>query len=442
MIQSPAVGGGLPINGEKDFVSIGVLYMKKVFQYVRSMRFGIFLLILVAALSVVGTVIPQGKDLAWYAQTYKSLHGTILMLKLHDIFGSWYFRLLLILLGLNLTLCSLVRIRSVIRSTGTETARLIKMQNCFSLNEAQRKTVREGLLAMRCREEQTEDGVCIFRKNGFGRYGSFLTHLAILLTLLFGAAALYLPQITDKTCLPGESLTMEDGTEIRVESFRIEDAEGRLDFTSEINIRLPDGRESGVHEIKVNHPLSFGTWKVYQQTYSTAGSITVQNLNTGLEDTFTLTELVFLSLDGVNGLWYEQLYPDMIRDPSGNVTLISNVSGSYPNPVYQVETASDGVYTPILAFPEDELQVGDLRFTFNDPVEYPGLRIKYTPKVVNVLLITAFLMLIAGLYVTFFCQPVLVKMDKEGCAVGGPKPEGMLFAVQGWLEETQKGENR
>lgn len=416
--------------------------MKKVFQYVRSMRFGILLLVLVTVLSVIGTVIPQGKEISWYAQTYKSFHGVILMLKLNAVFQSWYFRLLMVLLGLNLTLCSLVRVRSVAKARAAETDLLLKAPDRFALDEAQRKTVRDGLLAMHCREEEVENGVRIYRKNGFGRYGSFLTHLSILLTLIFGAAALYLPQITDKTCLPGEALTMDDGTEIRVESFRIEDAEGRLDFTSEINIRLPEGRESGVHEIKVNHPLSFGTWKVYQQTYSTAGSLTVRNLNTGMEDTFTLTELVFLSLDGVNGLWYEQLYPDMIRDPSGNVTLISNVSGSYPNPVYQVETASDGVYTPILAFPGDELQVGDLRFTFNDPVEYPGLRIKYTPKVVNALLIAAFLLMIAGLYVTFFCQPVLVKLDDDGCAVGGPKPEGMLLAVQGWLEETQKGENR
>ncbi len=416
--------------------------MKKVFQYVRSMRFGILLLVLVTVLSVIGTVIPQGKEISWYAQTYKSFHGVILMLKLNAVFQSWYFRLLMVLLGLNLTLCSLVRVRSVAKARAAETDLLMKAPDRFALDEAQRKTVRDGLLAMHCREEDAENGVRIYRKNGFGRYGSFLTHLSILLTLIFGAAALYLPQITDKTCLPGEALTMDDGTEIRVESFRIEDAEGRLDFTSEISIRLPDGRESGAHEIKVNHPLSFGTWKVYQQTYSTAGSITVQNLNTGLEDTFTLTELVFLSLDGMNGLWYEQLYPDMIRDPSGNVTLISNVSGSYPNPVYQVETASDGVYTPILAFPGDELQVGDLRFTFNDPVEYPGLRIKYTPKVVNGLLIAAFLLMIAGLYITFFCQPVLVKLDDDGCAVGGPKPEGTLLAVQEWLKETQKGENR
>ena len=423
--------------------------MKKLFQTFRSMRFGILLLVLIAALSVIGTVIPQGREISWYAQNYRSLHGTILMLKLHDVYHSWYFQLLLVLLGLNLTLCSLVRIRTVLRSAGTETERLLKAQDNFTLSEAQRKTVREGLLAMRCREEQAGNEVFVFRKNGFGRYGSFLTHLAILLTLIFGAAALYLPRVTDQTCLPGKALTMDDGTEIRVESFRIENAEGRLDFTSEISIRLPDGRESGVREIKVNHPLSFGAWKVYQQTYSTAGSITVQNLETGLEDTFTLTDLVFLSLDGTNGLWYEALYPDMIRDPSGNVTLISNVSGSYPNPVYHVETASDGVYTPILAFPGDELQVGGLRFTFEEPVEYPGLRIKYTPRVINGLLIAAFTLMIAALYITFFCQPVLVKLDGEGCAVGGPKPEGMLLAIQGWLEEpaarsreeNRKGEN-
>ena len=78
--------------------------MKKLFQTFRSMRFGILLLVLIAALSVVGTVIPQGREISWYTQTYRSLHGTILMLKLHDVFHSWYFQLLLVLLGLNLTL--------------------------------------------------------------------------------------------------------------------------------------------------------------------------------------------------------------------------------------------------------------------------------------------------------------------------------------------------
>ena len=408
--------------------------MKKLFQYLRSMRFGILLLLLIAAFSVLGTVIPQGREIKWYVETYPTAHPAIFFLKLNDVFNSWYFLLLLVLLGLNLILCSLVRIRSVSKAKKKEKETLLKQPETFALSAGQRDSVLNGLRAMHCKEEK-EGTSLVFRKNSFGRYGSFITHLSILLTLIFGAGALYLPTSVDRDCLPGESLFLEDGTEIRVESFRIEDETGRLDFTSEISIRLPDGRESGVHEISVNHPLTFGQYKIYQQTYGTAGSVTIRNLTTEGEDTFTLTELVFLTLDGVNGLWYEQLYPDMIRDPSGNVTLIANVSGSYPNPVYQVETASDGVYTPILAFVGDELQVNELLFRFEKPVEYPGLRIKYTPRIVNALLCASFLLMIAGFFITFFCQPVLVRVDETGCAVGGPKPESMRLSVQEWIQE-------
>ena len=55
--------------------------MKKVFNYIRSMRFGILLLVLIAVCSVAGTVIPQGREIAYYAQTYRSFHGVILMLR-------------------------------------------------------------------------------------------------------------------------------------------------------------------------------------------------------------------------------------------------------------------------------------------------------------------------------------------------------------------------
>ncbi len=413
--------------------------MKKVFQFLRSMRFGIILLFLIAALSVVGTVIPQGREVAWYAQTYRGFHGVILLLGLYDVFSGWFFQLILLLLCLNLTLCSLIRIRSVSAMRKGEKEALLKLPAGFPLSGVQRSHVLSSLRAMHCREETEQESI-IFRKNGFGRYGSFVTHLSILLTVLFGAGAIYLPTSIDQTCLPGEAIQMEDGTTIAVKSFRIEDSSGRLDFTSEIEVQLPDGRESGVREISVNHPLTFGPYKVYQQTYGTAGSVTVRNLLTGGEDAFTLTDLVFLSLDGVNGLWYEALYPDLIEDPSGNVTLVTNTSGSYPNPVYQVETASDGVYTPILAFVGDELQVGDLHFRFEEPVEYPGLRIKYTPKAVNVLLCASFLLMIAGFYITFFCQPVLVRVDHDGCAIGGVKPEGMQIAVREWIEEIDKEE--
>ena len=54
--------------------------MKKIFNYLRSMRFGILLLALIGICSVVGTVIPQGREIAWYAQNYRSFHAVILLL--------------------------------------------------------------------------------------------------------------------------------------------------------------------------------------------------------------------------------------------------------------------------------------------------------------------------------------------------------------------------
>ena len=82
---------------------------------------------------------------------------------------------------------------------------------------------------LRCRETVIGDAV-VYSKHGFGRYGTFVTHLAILLTAVFGALALYLPTVTDETCMPGEAITMPDGTKIAVESFRIENDTGELDF--------------------------------------------------------------------------------------------------------------------------------------------------------------------------------------------------------------------
>ena len=62
-------------------------------------------------------------------------------------------------------------------------------------------------------------------------------------------------------------------------------------------------------------------------------------------------------------------------------------------------------------------------------MEYPGLRIKYTPPLVNALLIAAFVLMTLALFITFFLPPVVVKVDGQGCAVGGPKPEGMRIEL-------------
>lgn len=412
---------------------------KKLINFLRSMTFGMILLGLILLCSFPGSVIAQGNPPDWYVQTYPDWHGVILKLGLDDVFGSWYFITLLALLCLNLTLCSLIRVRNVVKASKKASASAAARKTKVFLTEEGTAQLRK-LLEDRHYKKETFGQTTVYSKNAIGWYGSFLTHLAILLILLFGAAALYLPEVTDQTCFPGERLTMEDGTAIAVESFRIENEEGKLDYASIIEILLPNGKRSGQQRIRVNHPLSFGGYKVYQQTYGTAGAVTVRNTETGGEDRFVLNEMCFLSLDSVNGIWFEALYPGYIRDESGNFTLITQTSGSYEDPVYQVLLASEGVYTPVMVFPGETLSVGGVDFTFEEPVEYPGLRIKRTPEAVNTLLFAAFGLMILGLWFSFFQMPAIVAVREEGYTVAGPKPQGLELELAALLETDTRNE--
>ena len=90
---------------------------------------------------------------------------------------------------------------------------------------------------------------------------------------------------------------------------------------------------------------------------------------------------------------------------------------------------ADGEFTPALAEPGETLELMGVRYAFNAPVDYPGLRIKHVSALCNGLLIFAFTLMIAGLYITFFHEPVLVKVDAAGYAVGGAKPERMRLEL-------------
>ena len=410
--------------------------MRKAFNYLRSMRFGLLLLGLIGLCSVVGTVIPQGREIAWYAQTYPSFHGTILLLGLNRVFESWYFIVLLVLLCLNLSLCSLLRIRRVVKASKSETERAARLPDAVRLSPEGVEKLREYMDSMRCKSE-TLDGATVYRKHAVGRYGTFITHLSILLTVLFGALALYTPTVVDRDCMPGESIFMEDGTEIHVTDFRIADETGRLDYQSHVQITLPDGRQSEVAELKVNHPFSFGPYKLFQQTFGTTGSVTVTDLD-GSEFISYINRGDVLMIDDQNRLLIDTLYPDYAMSPDGEIVFDTVTTGAYPNPIYTGLIIADGERTPFYALPGQALTLSGARFAFNAPVDYPGIRVKHVSPLVNALLVASFTLMIAGLYITFFYEPVLVKVSDTGYTVAGPKPERMRVELGEELREYEE----
>ena len=395
--------------------------MRRSLRFFRSMRFGMILLVLVMALSVVGSLIPQKEQAMTYVRAYGAEKATLLMaLGWNDLFHTWYFLALEGLLCINLLLCSILRFPRTVHA-GEQLMKTAEDSSTETpCDSAQLQRMKEFLLSHGFRKRNAATGE-VYTRHFLGFYGSFLTHLSILWVLLFGSLVLMTPQTEDLTVMPGESLVLSDGTRILCESFHIEDGEGKLDYASTLHAISADGKQEKIQEIRVNEPMRFGNYKVYQQTYGTAGRVRIVNHATETEDTLFLTESCFLSIDGQNGVYFEALYPGFVQDDDGNYTLVTNTSGSYPDPVYRIQTIAEGMSTSVLAFPDETLSLGEIDFTFLLPAEYPGLRIKHVSSVFYGALYFGFGLMIAALYLCFFMVPAAVSVREDGYSVVSPK---------------------
>lgn len=396
------------------------------------MTFGMILLVLIAACSVAGSLIPQQREAMEYVSRYGADAAEwIMRLGLHDVFSAPYFIVLMAALCLNLLLCSVIRVVKL-RGAGK------RLQAAAAAMERKPAPADQlhAYFARRGYRKTKQGSVTLYSKYAVGFYGSFLTHLALIVLLVVGAATVYGADVQDRTVMPGQTLTLEDGTTLTVNAFQIEDETGRLDYASRIVMKDGKGNESPQTVVRVNEPLRFGGYKVYQQTYGTAGAVTVVNAHSGGSDTLSLTEPVFLTLDGRNGVYYNALYPGYTQAEDGGVTLITSTSGAYHDPVYDLRVVSGGQTAPVLAFPGETVTIGDVSFTMEAPVSYPGLRIKYLSGAILGALYASFAFIVAALYVCFFMRPVCVAVGEDGFAVASPKPQlGLQLELESLVGE-------
>ena len=400
------------------------------------MKFGMLLLVLVIGCSLAGSLIVQQREPMEYVNRYGSeMAQVILFLQFDDVFSAPYFIVLMAALCLNLTLCSLVRLPRVMKAKKELEAQADHAMLQKEVSAAQANKLR-AYFDKRHYRRREHAGRCVYTCNGLGYYGSFLTHLSFLLILLVGAGAVIAADVKDQTVMPGETITLSDGTRLTVDSFRIEDETGRLDYASILSVESADAGKRIQQQIRVNEPLSFGSYKIYQQTYGTAGAVRITNLVTGVSEEMALTESCFLTLDGRNGMFFNALYPGYVTAEDGSVTLVTSTSGAYSDPVYDIISVADGAMTTVLAFPEETLTIGDVSFTMLKPISYPGLRIKHMPSVILWLLYATFLLMVVGLYLCFFMVPTAIVVEDTGYTVLSPKTQtGLLIELEALLEE-------
>lgn len=385
------------------------------------------LLALVALLCGLSSLIPQGRELPFYAENYPRAYTLIYRTHFYDVFSSWYFVLLMGLLCLSLLVCSVQMFRRALKSSREDVQKAAALPNAEQLEPGQLELLRRWAASRRYREEQIGDSF-VFHKNRIGYWGLFLLHISVLLVVFFGVFALAMPRVTDLDCRPGESVSLEDGTEIAVESFSMKNENGQLDYASRIQITLPDGQRSASQEIKVNYPMTFGRVKVFQWTYGVSPAVMTRSKLDGTVQFFDLDRPAFLSEDGFTGVQYLGTFEAEDQDdPTAEKTVF-----------YQVRLVSNGVSMPDMSvLPGESVSLGDWEFIFEDPY-YPGLRVKEMPfPYANSLLEAAMVLLLLGMFLCFYLRPVVVRADETGYTVAGPRPDKLRLELRKLLQKEE-----
>ena len=233
-------------------------------DFLSSVRFGVTLLCVLVVLSMIGMLIiqqnVQGFD-AYYASltpAEKLVYGS---LGFFDIYYSWYFKLLLLILSLNIILASIDHFPSawayVVRPKLTATRKWLLQQPQHSevsssivdeneiAERIQQAFKKNGLRTQVTRFEETEyavtkagnkdfdnisksEKVVVFGESGrFNRLGAYVVHVALLTLFLGHFVALQTGFDADVRMIPG------DATD------QIEMIQFNLDKRERFNVQLP-----------------------------------------------------------------------------------------------------------------------------------------------------------------------------------------------------------
>ena len=194
-------------------------FLEKGLDFISSVRFGIFLLILLVILSLLGMLIVQqnvnGFD-AFFASLMPAENLVYGYLGLFDVYHSWYYLALLLLLSLNIVLASIDRFPAAWAYLSKPKTEATK---AWLLHQKQHLAVKVFA------EDKLEKIESIFKKYGFktkvtekngrthifgekgrwNRLGAYFVHVALLLLFLGHFVALQTGFDADVRMQPGQT---------------------------------------------------------------------------------------------------------------------------------------------------------------------------------------------------------------------------------------------
>jgi len=281
-------------------MGLAARFYDAVWRFFCSLRLTVVVIFLLAVGCVIGMFFDQTLTLEehraqWAEAAWK--YFLFERLEFHDVFHSWWFGLVVVMLALNLIACSIERLPKIWIDIHNPHQKLTDHQ-LRGIKHVWRKTVdaserekAQGLLSAligtRGRHKAiTTEGTSTFAFNERHRYartGVYLVHIALLVIMFGSMATTYtgidgMMMIVEETAQqfvrvkgPGGLTFNHDlGFQIRCTDFRLKTfVDGApMEFESDLEVWEEDVGLVTKKTIQVNHPLEYKGYSFYQASYN------------------------------------------------------------------------------------------------------------------------------------------------------------------------------
>jgi cytochrome c biogenesis protein len=420
----------------------------KIWNFFTSVKLTIVLLLSLAVTSIIGTLIPQNEDPQAYFQAFGGvLYQLFNLLDLFDMYHSWWFQLLIVLLTANIIVCSIDRISSnrrilFVRNPSFKLPRFRNLKHrqefTHTATPQQLKDIYQTFIARRFHHslvEATENGFAIYGEKGrWTRFGVYTVHLSVVLLLIGGLIGSIFGFDGFVNIAEGESINqirlrnspqmVQLDFAIRCDDFDVSfyDTGAPKEFRSSLTV-LEQGRSVLNKDIIVNDPLRYKGISFYQSSYGQLPpnevvlSFTSNNTGTVYKNKAMINQPLQLP---------EKLGTFEIKRFLQAAEFRGNNIGEAYSGILTPPGADPVQITLPLRFPTfDKMRKGNLVIAVVEQVPrfYTGLQVGKDPGVWVVY--SGFILMIIGCYITFFmshqqiCLEIVAAGQKSRVIVAG-----------------------
>lgn len=332
-------------------------FLDKAWDFFASVKLAWILILLIAVASIAGTLIEQESlyndwrpPAMYYPARYGELWGPLFMkLGLTHAYSSLWYVTLIVLLVINLIICSFHRLvplhRMLVRPQVWKLPHFILRQEVVieqegNLVEVEAKLRKRGFKVLRDRESLYAD------RGRISRYGPYIIHIGLIICA-FAAFAKAIPgwdETRDVWIQDGQTVKVPDTNfALKNEKFTVEFYEnGAPKLYATDAIVTENGEEKTRATIEVNRPLAWGGWEIYQSSWMEQPGVAHVQVISAFDNSVVTTLALDLRQPQANYPLpggYSMVVKDYLHDFMLDQETGQLVNGSYEirNPAFRVE---------------------------------------------------------------------------------------------------------